>query len=397
MMTHAELGVRRATLSALCASLIGIGLARFAYTPLIPAIVDAGWFSASQAAYLGAANLAGYLAGALAASRLAARAAPAAVLRAMMLLATASFFAGAWPDSFLWFFAWRFAAGLAGGSLMVLAATTVLPHVPPSRHGWVAGAIFSGVGLGVIASGTLVPLLMRAGVVETWLGLGAFSVALTALAWGGWPRGAPPAAARRVRSHATPALRALYLGYGFNAIGLVPHMVFLVDFIARDLHRGLDTGGAYWVLFGLGAVVGPLAAGRLADRIGFAVALRLAFLAQAACIALPVLSTHTVALGASSFLVGAFVPGVVPLALGRVHELVGGEGPRRAAWAACTAAFALGQAAAAYLLSFVYAATGSYPLLFGLGAAALVLAFLIEVITAVRAQVRPRPAHGGPQ
>ena len=31
----------RAILSAFCASLIGIGLARFAYTPLLPAIVDA--------------------------------------------------------------------------------------------------------------------------------------------------------------------------------------------------------------------------------------------------------------------------------------------------------------------------------------------------------------------
>jgi Uncharacterised MFS-type transporter YbfB len=46
----------RAALSAASASLVGIGLARFAYTPLLPAIIDAGWFSPSQAAYLGAAN-----------------------------------------------------------------------------------------------------------------------------------------------------------------------------------------------------------------------------------------------------------------------------------------------------------------------------------------------------
>ena len=55
----------RAVLSAFCASLVGIGLARFAYTPLLPVVVDAHWFEASAAAYLGAANLAGYLAGAL--------------------------------------------------------------------------------------------------------------------------------------------------------------------------------------------------------------------------------------------------------------------------------------------------------------------------------------------
>ena len=57
-------GPWRAVLAGLCATLVGIGLARFAYTPLIPALIAEDWFSPSQAAYLGAANLAGYLAGA---------------------------------------------------------------------------------------------------------------------------------------------------------------------------------------------------------------------------------------------------------------------------------------------------------------------------------------------
>ena len=52
-----------------------------------------------------------------------------------MLLATAAFFACAFPLGFAWFFSWRFASGLAGGALMVLAAPTVLPHVPASRRG----------------------------------------------------------------------------------------------------------------------------------------------------------------------------------------------------------------------------------------------------------------------
>ena len=60
-----EVDAFHATLAGLCAVLVGIGLARFAYTPLIPALIDAQWFTAAQAAYLGAANLAGYLAGAL--------------------------------------------------------------------------------------------------------------------------------------------------------------------------------------------------------------------------------------------------------------------------------------------------------------------------------------------
>ena len=47
----------RFAVAGLCASLVGIGLARFAYTPLIPALISAKWFSASDVIYLGAANL----------------------------------------------------------------------------------------------------------------------------------------------------------------------------------------------------------------------------------------------------------------------------------------------------------------------------------------------------
>ncbi|HXZ01494.1 MAG TPA: YbfB/YjiJ family MFS transporter [Stellaceae bacterium] len=389
---RAEASAWRATLSGCCASLVGVGLGRFAYSPLIPPLIAANWFSPSDAAYLGAANLVGYLAGALCA-RWATRLAPAAlVLRAMMVLATAAFFACAEPWSFLWFFVWRFAAGLSGGVLMVLAAPTVLPHVPASRRGLTSGAIFMGVGLGVAASGTLVPLLLRWGLVETWCALGTLSLALTALGWGGWPgQQASPAAAApaTLRPHpAGPALglKALYLEYGLNAVGLVPHMVFLVDFVARSLGRGLAAGALCWVLFGIGAMIGPVLAGHIADRIGFRLALRFGFVVQVAAVALLAFTAASGWLAVSSLLVGLFVPGVVPLALGRVQELVVHDADRqKAAWSTATAAFALGQAAAAYGFSFLFAHTGSYPPLFGLGAIAIALALIIDVAVAVLA------------
>src|SRR3954462_688976 len=83
---------RRYAVAGLSASLVGLGLARFSYTPLIPALIAAKWFGASDVVYLGAANLAGYLAGALAARTVAARIGAVRTLRAMMLLATLSFF-----------------------------------------------------------------------------------------------------------------------------------------------------------------------------------------------------------------------------------------------------------------------------------------------------------------
>ena len=54
-----------AVTAGLCSSLVGIGLSRFAFSPLIPLLVSEHWFAVSQAAYLGAANLMGYVVGAL--------------------------------------------------------------------------------------------------------------------------------------------------------------------------------------------------------------------------------------------------------------------------------------------------------------------------------------------
>ena len=55
------------------------------------------------------------------------------LLRALMLLATAAFFACAVPVSLQWFFIWRLLSGISGGALMVLAAPIVLPHVSHRR------------------------------------------------------------------------------------------------------------------------------------------------------------------------------------------------------------------------------------------------------------------------
>ncbi|HAQ84103.1 YbfB/YjiJ family MFS transporter [Bradyrhizobium viridifuturi] len=374
--------------AGLCASLVGLGLARFAYTPLIPALIAAKWFTPAEAVYLGAANLAGYLAGALIARDLGARIGSVWALRGMMVLAAISCFACAVPISFVWFFGFRFLAGISGGVIMVLAATAILPHTAPSKRGLIGGVIFAGVGLGIAASGTLVPLLLQQGVKQAWYGLGALSAVLTLISWKAWPAEAPaahvaaepPVAMHGVRS---PLVLALCVEYGLNALALVPHMVFLVDFVARGLGQGIAAGSYYWVLYGIGAVVGPLLTGHLADRAGFAAALRAAFLIEAVAVALPAVTTSPAALIVSSLIVGGFTPGIVPLVIGRIHELIPhSAASQRSAWAQATTTFALFQAAGAYGLSYLFAQSGgNYALLFVIGAAGVAAALAIELVS----------------
>jgi MFS family permease len=376
--------------AGLCASLVGLGLARFAYTPLIPALITERWFSPVDAVYLGAANLAGYLAGALVARELGARAGAVRTLRAMMVLASLCCLACSMPVSFIWFFFWRFLAGLTGGVIMVLAASTILPHIAPAKRGAVGGVIFAGVGLGVAASGTLVPLLLQQGLKQSWYGLGILSVFLTLVSWKAWPADVPAAQQTpdghiASRGRGLTLIRVLSAEYGLNALALVPHMVFLVDFVARGLGQGISAGSHYWALYGIGATVGPLLTGHLADRAGFGPALRVAFLVEAIAILLPALSSAPAAMIVSSIIVGGFTPGIVPLVLGRIHEfLPHSSSGQRAAWAQATATFAVFQAAGAYGLSYLFERTGgNYTILFVIGASAVGASLAIDLVTAL--------------
>jgi hypothetical protein len=61
-------------------------------------------------------------------------------------------------------------------------------------------------------------------------------------------------------------LRSLYVVYALNAVGWLPHMIFLVDFVARGMGKGVEVGSEFWVVFGIAATIWPLAAGRFADH-----------------------------------------------------------------------------------------------------------------------------------
>jgi predicted MFS family arabinose efflux permease len=375
-------GPWRGTISALCALLVGIGLGRFAYTPLIPALAAADWFTASDAAYLGAANLAGYLAGAAVARLLAAKTSTRFALRGAMVLASVAFFACAQPFPFAWFFLWRFIAGICGGVLMVLAAPTVLPFVPANRQGLAGGLIMTGVALGIALSGTMVPFTLDLGLPETWLAMGLLATLLTAIAWHGWPAAAGTATtAATSRPPSLRVLQSLYLEYSLNAVGMVPHMVFWVVFIVEGLNKGLEVGAFYWVIFGLGAMLGPVTAGYLADRIGSLWALRLGYILQAVFVGLIAVTDNTAVLLASSLVMGAFVPTSTTLVLIRMRHIIGHDaGAQTGGWRLATIAFAVGQAAGAYGLSYLFDISGDYTLLFAVGGAALVLSLALNLV-----------------
>ena len=378
-------------LAGFAATLIGNGIGRFAYTPIIPAQVAAGWFSASQSAYFAAGNIAGYLIGAVTAAWLAFVIGSRAAIRFAALATVASLVACAWPVSVLWHGGWRFVAGVTGGWLMVLAVPVVVALAPSARRGLASGAVIAGVGFGVAGSGTVVPLLVQQGLDVVWLVLAAASLLLTAHIWWALPPDhgvtvADPGA----RTDLDASMLLVLAAYGCFAFGFVPHTILWVDFIARALGRGLEIGGAYWIAIGCAAAAGPFAAGFSADQFGAGRSFIVGLVLMALGVALPIGFTDPVSLAVSSVLVGAAITGMTALGSAWVAERVTGLRHRRI-WGWMTAVFAVAQTAAAWLLSWIFATSGSHTLLFIIGAIGLAIG---TVLACVALHLQPARSPG---
>jgi MFS family permease len=364
------------SLAGLSATFVGNGIGRFAYIALMPALIQAGWFSKSEASYLGAATLAGYLLGALASHFLVRYFRTSHLLRVAMLACCFSYLACAIEGAAMpWYYCWRTLAGFGGAILMVLAAPAVLPHHPSSLRGRVSGVVFSGIGLGAMVAGTLIPLFVLQGVASAWLGMGVLCLILTALSWRQWCADAPvPSTAveknEPIPTHQRWAVGLILGAYALNAIGYLPHTLFWVDYLVRELGMSLKMGGLLWALFGFGAAIGPLLTGNLGDRFGFKPCLIVCFLLKSFAVALPLFSDHLVVLCVSSFLVGLFTPGIVTLVSTFTLDCVGATHHRKA-WSLMTFGFALAQAVVGYVMAFAVTQGQSYRPLFFFSACAL--------------------------
>lgn len=376
-----DLSPLRLGLSGGVCTLLGVGLARFAYTPLIPALVNAHWFSVQAADYLGALNLLGYLFGALLAHRAALRFGVRKVLAVNLTATVLSFYGCAFDWGAIWYGIWRFGCGASGAVLVVIGVSAAVSRVTAEHRPTTTALIFSGLGLGIAASGTIVPWLIDRGVAATWLALALLATVLAILSWFTTWRHLRPldsGTAERGRSLALPfaVITLILVAYGLDAAGFVPHTLFWVDYIARELHRGLVVGSAYWTVLGVGAIIGPLVAGVLARWTGFRLALALALLVKGAAVALPVLSSTTAALAVSSFFVGMLIPATVTLTSGSLTE-VAPPARQQQLWGWATLSFALLQAVTAYGMSWAYGQMGTYRPLFAVSAVLLAIAAIL--------------------
>ncbi|MCA1937168.1 MAG: YbfB/YjiJ family MFS transporter, partial [Dechloromonas sp.] len=166
--------------------LLAMGVARFAYTPLLPLMQQQAGLGIADAGWLAAINYGGYLCGALLASLVSDLVLKDKLYRIGMILAIASTaMMGLSTDPTVWAIS-RFVAGLSSAAAMLFGTGLILNWLIRHQHRSELGIHFAGIGLGIAGCAAAVALMQHwLDWREQWFALTALGclLAIPALRW----------------------------------------------------------------------------------------------------------------------------------------------------------------------------------------------------------------------
>jgi predicted MFS family arabinose efflux permease len=257
---------------------ISLGITRFAYGLLLPAMrQDLGW-SYALAGAMNTANAMGYFLGALACPWLMRRLGPSPLLVAGAFLASAFMVGSGFVTQTEGLLAQRLLAGIASALVFVAGGLLAarLGARDPARSGLLLGIYYGGTGLGIVLSSLLVPVALESmqaalhGWRWAWWGLGAlclvFSLVLV------WP--ARVMAAWVVPTTAAGALPVTFgwrpfgyglAGYTLFGVGYIGYMTFVVALL-RSHGRSTTEITVFYALLGVAVMASSRIWARLLDR-----------------------------------------------------------------------------------------------------------------------------------
>jgi len=337
------------TASGIICTLVSVAFARLAYGLVIPPMRAELQMSYADAASLGTVTALGYLTVLLYAGVFATRyGAKKAILLGMGFAFTG--FAGmGLSSSFVLQILFMAFLGL-GTAFTFTPLVSLLGNWYPERRGTVIGFSNSGVGLGILLSGALVPALTEADPVNGWRHVWlvfAACAALTALVvmrgLQDPPRKSPGGSARlgMLQVCRSPHVLTIGLVYGIVGITYIVHNLFMYSFAVAE-GVGAVSAGRMVALMGLISVISGPSWGWAADRIGHANVLMICSALAMLANFLPVLSPQLVTFALHYILIGLSVSGMFTSILASATTTVT---PQLAAVAVSfvTLFFALGQ------------------------------------------------------
>ena len=368
-----------------------LGIARFAYTPLLPLMQQQAGLGVSEGGWLAAVNYLGYLCGAIAASLISNLVLKDRLYRIGLVVAVLTT-AGMGLTDNLWLWALlRFLAGLSSAAGLLLGSGLILNWLIRHDHRSELGIHFGGLGLGIAFCAIAVELMhpwfdWR----EQWLMLTLMGSVILIPAWVWLPPPDTHAFTRggvaMVDKPPSPAFLRLFMAAYFCAgVGYVVSATFIVAIV--DQLPGLEGKGSWtFMVLGLAAAPACIVWDLIARRVGFLNALIAAYLLQMLGILLPVINPGITPTLVGAALFGGTFIGIVSLVL----TMAGRYYPTRPAkmMGKMTISYGVAQILAPAITGVLAERSGSY-------ADGLYLAaFMVGLGTVLMLVLRVRHGHG---
>jgi len=314
-------------LTGMASLAVAMGIGRFAFTPLLPMMLNDGVIDLPAASWLATANYVGYLVGALLCMfqpwlwarfpRL-----PSLAFTQLVrggLLATAVLtLAMAWTDMPAWPLL-RFLVGVTSGVVFVFTSGWCLSQLARLGFPSMGGFIYMGPGAGIVLSGLLASGMVAWHWVATtgWLIFGLLAFVLTALVWrnlsGSEERLLPLAPHLKKDADATSVAASMGHGsleiflltvtYGISGFGYIITATFL-PVIARTALPSSHWLDLFWPLFGVGVMTGAWLSTRIRPGGDFRWLLLCGYLIQALGIGISLWSPSLLGFALGSLLLG---------------------------------------------------------------------------------------------
>jgi MFS family permease len=381
-----------------------IGLARYAYTMLLPSMQVGLGLPFDRMGFIGTGNFCGYLLAVVLAPQAIRRYRPRRVISGGLLLLTMALFGVSAASGFVTPLACYFLVGMGTGFANIPTMALISHWFRSDKRGKAAGLMIGGNGAAIMLAGVAVPLLnvrfgsngWRIG----WLLLAGTALLVTITAtWlirnypadkGLEPLGrvTPLSPAQLVpreqRGDGTLLLRLGLLYLAFGATFMV-YGTFIVTTMVREYGFSEAKAGLYWSWAGFFSLFSGLLFGVISDRIGRKYGLVLVFAVQSAAYLLAGVKPGNSGLIMSIVLYGSAVfaiPAIMAAAVGDYLGLSRAAG----AFATITMFFAAGQTIGPATAGIIGKACGSFT-------NAYLLAALITVSAMVYALYLPQPRY----
>ena len=351
----------RVFIAGVCSLLLTAGLARFAYTPLLPIMRDQAGLTYLASGWLATFNYMGYMSGALLAASISRLQVKYHLYHIGLVVAVFSTAAMGLTDNVIIWAILRYIAGLTTTCGMLIASGLIMNWLIRHQYKPVLGLHFAGLGLGIVVSGIAVGSMVgHLAWNQQWLALGGLGLVFLIPAWLWMPA---PADIKTDASHPLQQppsrkwMNLLIASYFCAGFGYVISATFIVA-ILEKLPVLAGRGSWIWVVVGLAAAPSTFLWDRIAARTGQIPALLLAYGLQVLSVLLPVLTDEISLNVVSAVLYGSTFVGIVSLTL----SLIGRHFPNNPAkaMARLTLSYGVAQMLAPVMAGYIANATGSY-------------------------------------